>query len=497
MITDNQVKKLKRELHQDASLETAAAQAGMDPKTARKYRALDTLPSEIKAARVREWRTRDDPFEEVWGAVEGFLEINPGLKAKTLFDHLQRSDPGRFSDGQLRTFQRKMKFWRATKGPSKEIYFPQTHHPGLLSQSDFTCMNSLGVTIAGQPFNHLIYHYVLSYSNWETGTICFSESFESLSEGLQHALWTLGGVPQAHQTDRLTAAVNKPDNPEEFTRMYQGLLDHYGLIGRRINSRCAHENGDVEQRHYRFKDAVDQALMLRGSRDFATRAAYEEFLTKLFSQLNSGRTERFRQEVKVLKALPPTRMDSCTKLEVRVGPSSTIRVKHKVYSVPSRLVGERVCIRLYAERLEVWYGQRHIETIARLRGADRHRIDYRHMIDWLIRKPGAFAAYRFRDDLFPTSRFRMVYDALGKQHAPTKASREYLQILHLAARENEAAVDDVLQTLLDDLTTISAPVVAKHLQERTAPAPMPSVEVAAVSLHGYDQLLAHTREART
>jgi hypothetical protein len=495
MITDNQVKKLKTHLQSGASVELAAAKSGMDPKTARKYRSLTKLPSEIKAERIRTWRTRDDPFADVWTMVEGLLEINPGLEAQTIFEHLQRTYPGRFSDGQVRTFQRRVKYWRATDGPDKAVMFPQVHQPGLLSQSDFTCMNSLGITIAGQPFDHLIYHFVLSYSNWETGTICFSESFESLSEGLQNALWTLGGVPQAHQTDRLSAAVNKPDNPETFTRMYQGLLHHYGLTGRRINSRCAHENGDVEQRHHRFKRAVEQALMLRGSRDFTSRAAYEEFLRRLFAQLNSGRSERFKQEAVVLNALPPTRLDSCTRLMVRVGPSSTIRVKHNVYSVPSRLIGERVCVRLYAERLELWYGQRCIETIERLRGAAKHRINYRHIIGSLIRKPGAFTAYRFRDDLFPTSRFRMAYDVLSTHHAPSQSAREYVRILWLAAHENEAAVDGVLGQALKNGATISAAEVEALLTTHTPPAPATQVEVAAVCLHGYDQLLTHTGEA--
>jgi len=257
MITDNQVKRLRTYLQQGKTLDLAAAKSGMDPKTARKYRTPGKLPSEIRAEQFRAWRTRNDPFDEVWWEIEAFLELNSGLEAKTLFDHLQRTYPGRFSDGQLRTFQRKVKYWRATEGPAKEIYFPQIHKPGEVGQSDFTCMKRLEVTIAGQPFNHLIYHFVLSYSNWETGTVCFSESFESLSEGLQNALWTLGGVPQYHQTDRLSAAVNKPENPEKFTRMYQGLLSHYRLTGRRINLSKAHENVDIEQRHHRFKRALE------------------------------------------------------------------------------------------------------------------------------------------------------------------------------------------------------------------------------------------------
>ena len=312
MVTDNQVRMLMKLIQTEKTYAISAAKAGMDEKTARRYRRLGKLPSEIKKERT--WRTRGDPFAAVWDEIKCKLEINPGLEAKTLFEDLQRRYPGRFFDGQLRTLQRRVKTWRATEGPCKEVYFPQKHHPGNLCQSDFTHMSALGVTINGQRFDHLLYHFVLTYSNWEAGTICFSESFESLSEGLQNALWELGGVPQVHQTDRLTPAVQKTDHPEEFTRRYAGLLSHYGLEGRKSQSGKAHELGDVEQRHYRFKKAVDQALMLRGSRDFADRDEYAAFLRKLFSQLNAGRRERLLEEQKLLRPLPNCRLEACKRL---------------------------------------------------------------------------------------------------------------------------------------------------------------------------------------
>ncbi len=273
-------------------------------------------------------------------------------------------------------------------------------------------MTNLGVTILGEPFPHLIYHFVLPYSNWETGTICFSESFESLSDGLQHALWELGGVPLCHRTDRLSTAVRKVPNLEEFTQRYKALLNHYRIEGQKIQAGQPNENGDVEQRHHRFKRAVDQALMLRGSRDFIERRDYALFLGNLFRRANAGRRERFEEELKVLRRLPERRLDAMTRIQVSVGPSSTIRVQNNTYSVHSRLIGEQIEIRLYVEHLEVWYAQRRIDTLPRLRGEGKHRIDYRHIMDWLVRKPGAFENYRYRDDLFPTSRFRMAYDAL-------------------------------------------------------------------------------------
>ena len=269
--------------HTEETQEIAAAKAGMDVKTARKYLRARRLPSEMKAA--RHWRTRQDGFAEVWPEIAAQLSANAGLEAKTLFAALQRQYPERFVDGQLRTLQRRIKQWRASEGPPQEVYFVQEHRAGELCESDFTHLTELGITIAGQAFPHMLYHFVLTYSNWETGTICHSESFASLSEGLQNALWELGGVPLLHRTDRMTAAVNNLTERAEFQKSYQALLRHYNLEGRKIQTGQPNENGDVEQRHYRFRRALDQALMLRGSRDFAGVDEYRAYLVKLFQQL--------------------------------------------------------------------------------------------------------------------------------------------------------------------------------------------------------------------
>jgi hypothetical protein len=272
-INDRQVRRLRKLMEHHEELNISAAAAGMDEKTARKYLRAAKLPSEMQVE--HSWRTREDPFGEVWDEALGFLETNDGLEAKTIFEHLQRTRPGRFSDGQLRTFQRKVKQWRALEGPPQEVFFAQDHRPGKLRQSDFTFMNRLGITIGGQPFDHLVYHFVLTYSNWETGSICFSESLESLLEEFQNAIWELGGVPEIHRTDRLSAAVNRPGRPEKFTQRYVALMRHYRIIAEKTQAASPNENGDVEQSHHRFKRAVEQALLLRGSRDFGDRATYQ------------------------------------------------------------------------------------------------------------------------------------------------------------------------------------------------------------------------------
>jgi len=477
----------------ERTLAITAAKAGMDEKTARKYLRANKLPSQMRADHA--WRTREDLFADVWAEITEMLEINSGLEAKTLFEDLQRRCPGRFEDGQLRTLQRRIKVWRATQGPPREVFFAQNHRPGKLGQSDFTRMGSLNVTIQGMPFDHMLYHFVLTYSNWETGTICFSESLESLSEGLQNALWRLGGAPQIHQTDRLSAAVQKPGSLDEFTAGYKALLAHYHLGPRKGQAGKGNENGDVEQRHYRFKKALDQALMLRGSRDFASRRDYGEFLDRLFGQLNSGRKKRFAEEIKVLRRLPEKRLDACKRLQVKVGPGSTIRVKHNVYSVHSRLIGETVRVRLYAERLEVWYGQRCVETMARVRGESRHSINYRHIIDWLVRKPGAFENYRYRDDLFPTSRFRMAWDALKQGRSPRHANKEYLRILRLAAQVNETDVDQALGDMVQSGREISAEAIESAVQSSQRPEAAKDVAVPDVELSEYDGLLSEKEVA--
>jgi len=485
MVSDQQVKRLWR-LAQTLSLEVAAAKAGMDPKTARKYLRARRLPSKMRQKHT--WRTRPDPFAEVWHEVEQLLKVEPGLQAKTLFEYLQERQPGRFSEGQVRTLQRRIKNWRALEGPPREVFFAQDHYPGELCQSDFTHCRELGITINGQPFPHLIYHFVLSYSNWETGTICYSETFESLSEGLQNALWELGGAPNEHRSDRMSAAVNNLVDTREFTRAYEGLPRHYGLVGQKIQAGEAHENGDIEQRHYRFKQAVDQALMMRGSRDFASVAAYDQFLRKQFAKMNAARRERFAEELLQLRPLPERRLDSMRRERVRVTPGSLIHIHRNTYSVHSRLIGEIVEARIKSDTVEVWYGDRKIEELPRLRGRSKHRIDYRHIIDGLVRKPGAFEHYRYRGDLFPTSWFRLAYDALRQEHGPKRGAKEYLEILALAAKRSEALVEETIRVLLGRRDPLHAETVAK-LTEQGAPPLLSTVEVEPVSLAVFDELL--------
>ena len=459
MVTDRQVRRLMKLTQSEATLAQAASKAGMDEKTARKYQRANRLPSQMRKA--HRWRNRPDPFEAVWAEIEGILQAHPTVQAKTMFEYLCRKYPGRFQEGQLRTLQRRFKQWRVRSGPEREVMFPQVYSPGRQCQSDFTHMGSLNVTIGRQKFDHLAYHFVLAYSNWETVTVCFSESFESLSAGLQNALWQLGGVPEEHRSDSLSAAVNNLKDRDEFTARYQGLLDHYGLRATHTQAGQAHENGDVEQSHYRFKTAVDQELMLRGSRDFESRDAYEQFLSQLIDRRNAARSQRLKEELRRLRRLPLRRLDHTHRIQVRVSRDSTISVRKNTYSVDSRLIGEHVQVHLDTERLEVWYGGKCVEGMPRLRGSGKHAVHYRHVIHSLVRKPGAFPHYRYQQDMFPRLLFRVAYDCL-REHHPRTADRQYLQILEMAAMESEERVDEVLRDLIDR----GLPIAVETVRER-------------------------------
>jgi len=487
MVTDEQVRRLRKLSNTEKNREVAASKAGMDPTTARRYLGLERLPSELQ--KERDWRTREDPFGEVWEAVQSQIRESPALEAKTLFEWLKREHPGRFSDGQIRTLQRRIKLWRATEGPAQEVYFGQKHIAGRLCASDFTHMTEIGIMIGGQTLEHLVYHFVLTYSNWETGTVCYSESLESLSEGWQNAVWDLGAVPAEHRTDSLSSAVNNMSNQDEFNQRYEAVMRYYGVKPQHTNPVSPNENGDVEQSHHRFKRAAEQNLLLRGSRDFDSLPAYSQWLKDLFAQRNAGRKARLAEELAVMRELPPRRMESVRRERVKVDSGSLIHVERNVYSVNSRLIGVHVEARSYLDHMEVWYGQKKVEDLPRLRGRGKHRIDYRHIIEWLIRKPGAFENYRYQEDLFPTSRFRMAYDAL-RESTPARSSKEYLKILKLSAEAGEVQVDTALRELLKERTgaVITAESIGAVLAKLDAIQPVTMVEVAPVDLSIFDRL---------
>lgn len=488
MVTDGQVSELRRWLAQGKSLAASARMASMDKKTARSYRDDQRLPSQRKTTRA--YRTRIDPFAHVWAEVEERLRAEPRLKAKTLFEHLQRLYPGEFDDTTRRTFERRIANWRAIHGPDKVVFFPQDHHPGRFAASDFTVCNDLGVKIAGVIFKHTLFHCVLTYSNVESVSLCFSESFEALSEGIQNAFWQFGGVPIQHRTDSLSAAVRNHSDRTTLTTRYAALMDHYGCAAQKTNARCANENGDVESQNGHLKDRIDQALMLRGCRDFTSRAEYMAFVQGIVDQANAGRWKRFTQEQLALRSLPGARLDTDDVLQgVRVSKSSTINVRANTYSVPSRLIGTKVDVKISAETITVTRQGNVIQTMPRLVGKQAASINYRHVIDSLVRKPGAFADYRYREEMFPSSYFRFAYDRLRSCHVESVADKLYLQILKLAADESQQVVEDALRETL----STSEAIVLDELRSKVAASEsilsVTDIDVPPPNLNDFDSLL--------
>ena len=456
----------------------------MSAKTARRYEYTGKLPSELKTP--HDWSSRTNPFAEDWPWVVEQLERDRALQATTLFRLLCELHPDRYSAVQLRTLQRHIAQWRALNGPEQEVIFEQVHEPGEALQSDFTHMEELGVTIAGEAFPHLLFHGVLTYSNAEAIRVCFGETFEALAEGIETALWQLGGVPQTHRTDHLGAAIHPlaREEQEAFKERYAAVMRHYGMRPTMNNTGVAHENGDVEQSHRRLKEAVDQALRVRGSRDFPTRAAYESWLQALVRRRNETRAARFAEERAVLRPLPTAPLAPCRELRLTVSRFSTLVVLGNTYSVPSRLIGSQVVVRVRAEQVDVYVGSQRALSMPRLQGRGKQAIQYPHLIWSLVRKPGAFAHYRYRDECFPTVRFRVTYDRLVATR-PKGADSEYLHLLHLAASTSEREVDAALALLLEQGITPTLEEVRVLTQ---API-IPQLAPLAVDFAPYDALL--------
>lgn len=488
MKTDAEVLLMKRERAKGRTQEQAAARAGMSVRTARQYEQRGKLPSQLQQPRT--YQTRPNPFAADWPWIQAQLAGDAALQATTLFTLLCDRYPGRYQAIQLRTLQRHIAAWRLAHGPAKEVIFPQVHRPGERAQSDFTHMTDLGITLGGALFPHLLFHLVLTYSNVEAIHVCLSESFEALAEGLEASLWQLGGVPGQHRTDHLSAAIRPldADGRAQATDRYAALMAHYGMVPTTNTAGEAHENGDVEQAHYRFKQAVDQALRVRGGRDFADRPAYARFLQDLVRQRNLTRQARFDEERQALRPLPTTPLAPCREVRVAVTRFSTIQVLRNTYSVPSRLIGGSVLVRVHAETLDLYHGTTHLLTLPRLLGQHQQRIDYRHLSWSLVRKPGAFAQYRYRDELFPTLPFRQAYDALLATR-PERADREYVRLLHLAASTSEAEVEAALTLLREQATPPTFDAVRELVQPATAVG-VPMLTPAVLDLGIYDQLLA-------
>jgi hypothetical protein len=495
-VSDAQVRKLMDEMSKHGEVGKAAMKAGMDRKTARKYVKGQRLPSEMKTERT--WRTRPDAFEDHWPEVEALLQQTPELEAKTLFDMLVERYPGRYQTGQVRTLQRRVSAWRTARGPERLIVLAQQHRPGEAAQTDFTNAKELVVTVAGQFFAHLLCVVVLPYSNWLWATVCQSESMVALRRGIQRALFQLGRVPRYHQTDNSTAATHRiPDGKRvhlehgrrPFNDDYLAVMRHFGMTPRTTEIGAKEQNGDVESGNGALKRRLEQALLLRGHRDFDSVEAWQEFVDQVTRKANNARGTRVAEELASMRELAVDRLPEFVEEAALVSEWSTIRVRRCSYSVPSRLIGSVLRVRVFDQCIEAYHANVLQLRCERLVGRNQRRIDYRHIIWSLVRKPGAFARYVYREEMFPTLVFRKAYDAIQADNAGTKGDVEYLRILHLAASTMEAPVEVALQLLLEGGQAISSDAVKALVDDKPKPA-LPELQAPPVDLRGYDALLA-------
>jgi hypothetical protein len=493
VITDHQVR-LYMTHRKDKTQELAAAKAGISERSARRIESSATVSLPSQTPR-RYWRARADPFADVWDAeVVPLLKSTPKLMAITLLRKLQDDHPGRFHDGMLRTLQRHVRQWRALEGPPKEVFFPQEHPAGHRGLSDFTAMGKLCVTIAGAVFVHILYHFVLAFSRWEhVEVVEGGESFEALSKGLQNALWQAGGAPREHRTDSLSAAFKNLTEEQDFTVRYTALLDHYGMVGTRNNRGVSNENGSVESSHRYLKEAIEQALLLRGHRDFCDRASYEGFVRDVVMRRNRRNAAAFRIERGQLRDLPVRRTTDFVEEQALVTRSGTFTVRAILYSAPSRLIGHLLKVRLYSDRLDCYLSGTLVLT--RVRGSrsahsGRGRmIDYRHFIEALKRKPQAFKGLVFRDDLFPREAYRRMWEQLDLKLTQRQACHAIVALLEMAALDG---VEAALAQRLDALLAVGELPDVEGLREEFAPrkAAVPQLTVEMPSVRRYDELLS-------
>jgi len=467
-ITPQQVKLYMTHRKQGDPQAKAGAKAGCSERTAQR---IDAGKHQEQAQQKRHWRTRKDPFIEVWDSeVVPMLEKEPKLHPTTLFEALQDRHPGEYPNSRKRTFQRRVKAWKALHGPDKEVMFRQVQQPGRQGLSDFTEISDFTVTIAGETLDHRLYHFRLAFSGWSyIKVILGGESYEALAEGLQEALWRLGGAPLEHRTDSLSAAYKNlaKDAQEDLTERYQALCRYYGMEPTRNNRGVSHENGAVESPHGHIKRRIAQGLLLRESSDFESIDAYRQWLDGLIRRFNRRCADALAVERPSLQELPQRRTTDFTEQVVTVTTNSTLEAKRVLYSVPARLVGERLRLHIFDDRIEGYIGSQLAITLPRVRVLDHNRrarcIDYRHIIDQLVRKPQAFRLSQLRDDILPNAAYQRIWAAVDTHLEPRTACKRIVGILALAARADcEQAMGDYLLQRID----AQQPIPTLHELER-------------------------------
>lgn len=478
------------------NISSSASKAGMDRKTAAKYIRGGEGPGERE--RPRDWRTREDPFASVWPEVERWLEGNPFLEATTAFEDLQRRHPDEFEEGQLRSLQRRFRAWKLEKGHGrKPVYFEQEHEPGRLLELDWFHPRDFEVTIAGERYRHLICHCALTYSNWEWALPCRSESFASLKSCLQAALWELGCSPQICQVDNSSTATHRLGRGAPgrgFNERFLGLLSHYEMKPKTIQVGAPNENGDVESSHSHFRRYLRDNLALRpeGS-DFESLEEYEQWLAECLRRRNLRRRTKMEEEKAAMAPLPPCRLPEYEETDCRVNKYSMARVGKGSYSVPSKYRGMRLRARIYESRIELWDGTRAVATFESHVNAGGACVDWRHLIEDLCRKPGAFERYRYRQSFYPSPLWQRLGESLRKRFSAPRADSDYLQILRLSLEHGLERIEELLERIEPEEVCLDR--IRSELGEQCRWRKAPAMTLQG-DLSLYDQLLENAEVPR-
>jgi hypothetical protein len=471
----------------------AAAKASFSTATGYRIEADPRLPSQKKEPRGRR---RSDPLANVWDTeIVPILKAAPGIRAIAVLEEIRRRHP-EIGPGIRRTLERRMRAWRALVGPEQDVIFRQQHEPGRLGLSDFTDTNVLGVKVAGVLLDHRLYHFRLAFSGFAHAQVVLGgESFVALAEGLQNALWALGGAPLEHRSDSLSAAFRNLDRDAkaDLTQRYEGLVRHYDMTPSRNNPGVAHENGSIESPHGHLKKALEDALLLRGSRDFDDLDAYRRFVDEIVGRRNAHNRKRIELERVQLSALPKRRTVDYEEKIATVTSSGGFILGRVFYTAPSRLIGHRLRVRLYDERLDCFLGSTPILTLRRGRPVSDtkggHVIDYRHVIHALRKKPMALLNLVYRDQLFPRLAYRKAFEAMCAEIGDKRACKVTVELLALA--HDRACEAELAQIIDADLDAGRLPDLAS-LSERFGPGPesVPVIAVQLVPLTTYDELAA-------
>jgi len=497
--------RLYMKLRNDKKLtqETAAAKVDISTRSGRTIEHGKHHTS-TQTNKIRQYKTRKSPIDDVWVTdLEPMLREHPDLQPKTLLLYLQRkyiNQDGRplYTNSVERTLQRKVANWLALNGKPKEIMFPQVHIPGEQGLSDFSHFNNAVITIKGITFKHMLYHFRLVYSKWSFIKIIQSgESMQALSEGLQSALFCLGGAPKEHRTDSLSAAFKNlsKEVKEDLTTRYVELCNHYNMEPTRNNKGKKHENGSVESSHGHLKNRLAQELILRGSNDFESVIEYELWVQNIVAASNKRNGLDFETERLALQPLPNNKTEDFEVISAKVSGLSIIIVKNMRYSVPSNLSGHVLTLHIFQNEIQAYLGSTPVinfERKYRTRHKSPYVINYKHIIHALIKKPGAFRNCKYRDEILPGYSYKKIWEYLDDTESKKVAPKIMLRLLKLAADYNcEIDLANYILNIINNNKDINIDEI--EIKFNSSNPTLPSIKPVQHDIYDYDVLINQSK----